>query len=237
VSQPTVQRPGAGGSEARYLAVAAAGLLVLLLVVYELGQLVLPVIAAGRIRDSLVSHASGVRVSVTATPALELLFGHADRVTVHIDQLYPLRNRAKLGGLFARMGGTDDLDASVEHVVVGGVALQHIVLTKRGAQLMGKATVTRAAIEAALPLELQIAERNPNPQTLLLSASTNVLGHTVAGTAIVTVEDGRLVIAPDNPLLGFLHLTLFDDPRVEVQTVSARSDGEAYTFAATGRFQ
>jgi len=227
----------AGARESKYLAAAAIGLVVLLFVVYELGQLILPAIAADRIRDSLASHATGVQVSVSATPALELLFGHADRVTVHIDRLYPLRKRAKLGSLFARMAGTDDLAVSVEHAVLGGVALQHIVLTKRGAQLVGRATVTRAAIEAALPLELQIAERSPNPQTLLLSASTNVLGHTVAGTAIVTVESGRLVIAPDNPLLGFLHLTLFDDPRVDVQTLSARSDGEAYTFAATGRFQ
>lgn len=224
-------------SNATFIAGAVTGLALLLVVVYELSQLILPTIAADRIRDSLTTHATGVQVSVSATPALELLFGQADSVTVHIDQLYPLRKRATLGGLFARIGNTDDLDASVQHAMIGGLALQHIVLTKRGTQLRGHATVTRAAIASALPLNLRLAEQNPNPHTLLLSGSTSVLGHTITGTAIVTVEGGSLVIAPDVPLLGFLHLTLFDDPRVDVQTVSARSDGDAYTFAATGRYR
>jgi len=222
----------------RSVAVAASVLLPLVPVVgYVLGQVLLPGIAADRIRDSLEAHATGVRVSVSADPGLELLLGHADTVTVHIDQLYPRQAHGRIHSLFARVGETDNLDASIREAFVGGLAIDDIHLTKHGSLLLGRATVTTVAIDAALPLHLRIADRNPNASTLLLSGRVDIFGHKLGGTASVKAERGQLVIAPANPLLAFLHATIFDDPHVQVETISARAVPGGYTFVASGRFQ
>jgi len=223
-------------TRAWYLSVTLGCLFALLLVIAAVAQLILPGIAADRIADSLETHATGVRVSVSATPALELLFGRADHVSVHIDNLSPSAHHKGIGQLLNEISGTDQLDAVVQHALVGVLELQNIDLTKRGQQLVGHATVTQAAIENALPVALHIDATNPDVHTLLLRASTTIFGHTIAGTAAVKIEAGKLVIAPDNPLLAPLRLTLFSDSQLELTSISERSDGQRYTFAATARY-
>ena len=237
VAQPQARHSRARIAARRVAVAATVALPLLFLLAYVLGQMLLPGIAADRIRDSLETHATGVRVSVTADPALELLLGHADAATVHIDQLYPGQNHRSVHDLFARIGETTDLDAYVREAFVSGLAIDDIHLTKRGSRLAGSATVTAAALDAALPLHLRVAEANPNASTLLLSARVDIFGHKLGGTASVKVERGQLVIAAANPLLAFLHATIFDDAHVRVETISAHAFDGGYTFVASGRFQ
>src|SRR5207248_45620 len=60
----------------RIIAIATVGVIVLLLVV---AQLVLPGIAEQRLRDRLSRNGTVIQVHVSAFPAIELLWHHADR--------------------------------------------------------------------------------------------------------------------------------------------------------------
>ncbi|MFZ0377875.1 MAG: hypothetical protein WAL38_08625, partial [Solirubrobacteraceae bacterium] len=63
------------------MALGVAGLVLLVLVV---AQLVLPGIAADRLRDQLARSGTVISVKVSAFPAIELLWGDADSVVVRL---------------------------------------------------------------------------------------------------------------------------------------------------------
>lgn len=223
-----------GSRELRYLVGSLALLSVSVAVLYGLSQAFLPGIAADRLRNSLEQHAQGVRVSVSASPAFELLFGHADRVEIQIKQLYPGTSSHSLGDLLARTREANVLNVSVRHMYTRVVELENVSLHKRGSRLSLSATVTRAALEAALPGDLRLNATDPNAQTLALTATTKVLGHTISGRALIMAVGSRLEIAPDYPVLGLFHVTLFSDPRVSVDSLRAVEHGSSYGFIVHG---
>ena len=68
-----------------------AGLSVLaaIVVVLAVAQVALPGIAAGQLRDRLARSGQVLSVSVSAFPAIELLWSDADRVTVRLGRYSP----------------------------------------------------------------------------------------------------------------------------------------------------
>ena len=212
-------------------ALAAA---LLLAAAFGVSQVGLPGIIATRLRSSLQSHATDVRVSVAASPAIELLFGHADHVSVSISQLRS-SSSSGLESLLDRTAATDDLDATVARLYTHGLELDNVSLTKRGAQLAASATLTRVALDAALPVDPSLTVTSTGPQALSLAAQTTVFGHAISATAIVQARNGKLLLAPDAPILSQLSITLFSDPRVSVDALTVIAHGGAYTFSAQGR--
>src|SRR5579875_1753548 len=96
------------GAVARRIAlVVALGVLIVLAV----GQIVLPRIATDRLTASLARNGQGVHVSISAFPAVELLFGNADSVKVRISRL--VAGSRHVGDLLTRAGGVSSLDARV----------------------------------------------------------------------------------------------------------------------------
>ena len=223
-----------GSREWRYLLGTLALVLISVAVLYGLSQAFLPGIAADRLRNSLEQHAQGVRVSVSASPAVELLFGHADKVEIQINQLYPGTSSRSLGDLLARTREANVLDASVRRLYTRVIELENVSLHKRGSRLSLAATVTRAALDAALPGDLRLNTSDPNAQTLALTATAKVFGHKVSGRALIMAVASRLEIAPNYPVLGLFHVTLFSDPRVSVDSVRAVERDSSYTFIVYG---
>src|SRR5256885_14921748 len=90
--------------------IAAAIVLAVLVLLSVVAQLVLPGIAENRIRDRLAHDGRVESVHVSAFPAVKLLWGRADRVTVRMANVRAAVGR--LGGLIRRTADARRVDAS-----------------------------------------------------------------------------------------------------------------------------
>lgn len=212
----------------------AAGLAVAALVALALVQLIAPGIAARNLRHRLERSGHVTSVEVHAFPAVELLWGHADRVVVRLGAAVP--GPGRLADLLAATRDTDRLDARVDQLRVLTLRLRDVRLRKRGAELSGAASLTEPDLRAALPPGLDVRPIASGEGELVLQGTAALLGRRLSARAVVAVRDGRLVVSPDVPFGGLLTLTLFADPRVVVTGVSARAEpGGGFRLAADGR--
>lgn len=210
-------------------------LAILAAVVLGLGQLVLPGLAAARIRETLLAHAEGVRVSVSAFPAVMLLFGHADSVVVHVHAMRAA-GHGDLDALLEHVDEADRVSATVEEMSVLGLQLKDVSLRKRGSNAVASAVITRDAIASALPAHITLSGQQEGQSTLQLTATAHVFGHAISPAARLEVGSGALQIAPALPVIGFLHLTVFSDPLVSLDGIGMHATGERYEFHLDGRF-
>ena len=198
---------------------AALGVAALIIVLLVVAQLVLPGIAAQRLRDQLARSGQVLSVQVQAFPAIELLWHHADTVVVRLG-----RYRPRTGNLPSTLDQTGDvgtLDASAQEVDYGLLTLHNATLAKRGDELRGSATVTDADLRSALPILSSVTPVASAGGRLTLRGTASLFGLTASADATVSAQNGKLVVAPDVPLGGFATLTVFSAPHVSVQSVSA----------------
>lgn len=232
-------------------AAGAAGLLLLLLV---LAQLVLPGIATDRLRDSLRPHGTVQSVSVESFPAVTLLWHHADKVTVQMttygdssptatggaDQGPGGQLRSgtqRLADFLASTSAADSLDARVGQLKVGRVALESVLLRKRGPELTGSGYASYGDIGAALPPYLQIRSFAGGGGELVFTGAASLLGRHAIVRMRLLARGGALVVQPDvGPFLpSVLSLTVFKDPRVIVESVAAAPASGGFDLSVRAR--
>ena len=97
---------------------AVLGVVLLVIVVLGVAQLVLPGIAAQRIRSQLGRYGQVQSVSVSAFPAIELLWHHADSVSVRLSS-FRRRTAPALAGRLDQLSDVGTLHAEVARVTVG----------------------------------------------------------------------------------------------------------------------
>ncbi len=203
----------------RLAAIGVGTVVVLAIVVLGVGQLVLPGIAAQRVRDQLRGEGQVRSVSVDAFPAVELLFHHADRVTIHLgDYTAPT---GRLGGSLHETAGVGALTATAAVAHIGLLTVRDATLTKRGRRLTGTGTVAESDLRAAVPVLRSVTPVASTAGRLILRGTADLLGLSVSVAAEVLARDGQLVVSPAIPLGGLATITVFSDPRVAVQGVSA----------------
>jgi hypothetical protein len=212
---------------------AAAIVLAVLVVLAVVAQLVLPGIAENRIRDRLAHDGRVESVQVSAFPAVELLWGHADRVTVRMANVRAAVGRR--GGLIGRTANAGRVDASTRELDVLTLRLRDARLRKRGNTLVGEATVTDADLRAALPPGFAVRPVASADGRLVLRGSVTLFGTTISASAVLLAQDGRLKIVPDVPFGGFATLTVFADPHVHVDGVDARAVAGGFIVTARSR--
>jgi hypothetical protein len=212
--------------------IALACGLALLVTLFALSEIFLPSLAERRLRDNLSATGQGITVHLSSEPAFKLLFGRADRVRIHIDELRS--GRGHLSALLARTARTERLDATVDTMITHGLRVDHVVLRKRGKALTASATVTRAAIDSALPAAIQVDEQQAGSSTLAFTATAHALGRSIHETVLVRAQDGRLLLEPSSVLGGLLRITLFGDPRVSVDAIRSVRRHSRYRFTARG---
>ena len=214
--------------------IAAASVLAVLVVLAVTAQLVLPGIAENRIRDRLAHDGRVESVHVSAFPAVKLLWGKADRVTVRMANVREAVGR--LGDLIGRTADAGRVDASTRELDVLTLRLRDASLRKRGNRLVGEATVTDADLRSALPPGFSVRPVASADGQLVLRGTATLFGTTISANAVLLAQGGRLRIAPDLPFGGFAALTVFSDPHVHVDGVGARAAaGGGFTLTATGR--
>ena len=201
----------------RLIALGVAGLVLLVLVV---AQLVLPGIAADRLRDQLGRSGTVLSVKVSAFPAIELLWGDADSVVVRLGHYRS--GSSDLGESLDRVAGVGTIDASAQELESGALTVHDAVLHKSGSELAGSGIDPggRPALGRAVPPGRR-ADRLREGSADSARNGQLVRAERQRRTRPWPTQNGALVVAPDVPFGGIATITLFDDPHVQVQSVSA----------------
>lgn len=196
-------------------------------------QLVLPGIAAGRLR-SMLSRSGAVRsVSVSAWPAVELLWHHADSVTISMRSWSA--GAGRLQGQLGRLGDVGTLRASVGVVRVGTLTVRHASLFLNDGDILGQGTVREADLRRAVPFLRSVVPVASSGGRLVLQGTASVLGLVGASVdATVQARGGNLIVSPDLPLGGLATITVFSARAVRIMGVSAVSAPGGFVARVSG---
>lgn len=211
--------------------VAAGTALAAVLLLLVIAQLVLPSIAAHQLRDRLAKSGRVLSVSVSAFPAIELLWHHADKVVIRMASYHS--DPTHLGSLLDEAGDAGTIDATAAELNTGLVTLQNATLRKRGNTLTGTATVTDAALRSAVPFVQSLQPVASGDGQLTLQGT--VLG--VTAQATLRAQNGGLVVTPDIPLLNFVTVTVFSNPHLYVEGVGAGDAPGGFALSAEARLR
>jgi hypothetical protein len=213
-------RRGGDGRRAVRIGASLAGAALLLLAI---AQLLLPRIASSRISTRVGRYGKVHSVSVSAWPALKLLWGSVDSVSVRAGSLS--LSPAQAAKLLWEGRGAASMDVTAQSVKVGPLQLEQALLRKRGSSLSAAGTVSEADVRAALPPGLQVQLLGSEAGAVRVRASGGLFGIGASVDAVALAREGRLVAHPLGALIEGLQLTLFSDPHVYVQGVGASREG------------
>jgi len=213
----------------------AAGLAGAIALVLVLAQLLLPGIAASRISSRVGKYGTVESVSVSAWPAIELLWGHADSVTVRAGRL--TISPKQTTKLLWEARGAATLDVTAPAVREGRLRLRNVSLRKRGSLLAAEAEMTQADIRAALPPGLSVRLLSSGGGNVKVKASGGLFGLGASVDAVAGPSEGKLIARPLGFLLGGVRLMLFADPHVQVEGVGANAVSPAAAAPATRRYR
>lgn len=219
-------------SRRRTLSLLGGAVLVVLLLLV-VAQLVLPGVAAQRIRDRLSHNGKVLDVEVHAFPAIELLWHHADSVVVRMASY-----RASSQHLSSTVGQVTDagsLDASATELNTGLLTLRDATLRKRGNNLTGTATVTEADLRSSLPVLQSVQPVASSGGQLTLQGTATFLGVNTTIDATVRALNGALVVSPDVPFGGLATITLFSNPAIAIQGISATPAPGGFSLTGQGQ--
>jgi hypothetical protein len=194
-------------------------------------QLVLPGIAAQRLRDRLSRSGRVLNVKVEAFPAIELLWHHADRVVVRMARYHSTPGR--LGSALAETSDTGSLYASARQLQTGLLTLSNATLTKRGNELAGSASVSEANLRSAIPFIQGVRPVASGDGKLVLRGTA----FGVTADATLMAVNGKLVVQPNVPILNFFTLAVFSDSHLAVQGVAARPTRGGFVLSGRGRLK
>jgi len=192
--------------------------------VLALTQLLLPRIAVSRITSRVGRYGGVQSVSVSAWPALELLWGHADSVRVRANSL--TLSPAQMSSLLWEARGASSMDVSAESVKLGALRLSDASLHKRGSALTARALASEADVKAALPSGFGVRLLRSEGGEVEVQATGGLFGLDASVNAVARASDGKLVAHPLGFLLEGLQLTLFSDAHVYVEGVGASVQSE-----------
>jgi hypothetical protein len=227
----------AAASRPRRLSVRGLGvrgliglLLIALALVLGISQLVLPAIAARVLRDRVARYGEVQSASVTASPAVELLWGSAESASLRAGRLSI--TPSELIALLMEARPVHDLTVRAREVRLldpgfgaGAVSLSNAVLQKRGEEVRVRALLSSAALQAALPAGVDVSLLAGAGGSIDVQASGQLFGLTASLDAQVQAVEGKVLLVPTQSLLsGLARITLFSDPRLQVLSLSASDD-------------
>ena len=198
------------------LALFLAGGAVLLL---GLAQLFLPRIAADRISSRLGRYGTVESVHVKSWPAVKLLWGSADSVTVRARSLS--LSPARTAKLLWEARGFGRIAMTATSVREGPLRLSEVSFAKQGQALAAKARLAGADVTSALPEGVDVQLLSSEGGEVEVKATGGLFGVRAAVDAVAAASNGKLIVHPVAGLLSGIQLTLFSDPHVHVQAVGA----------------
>ncbi|MGH2853369.1 MAG: hypothetical protein ACRDLF_04150 [Solirubrobacteraceae bacterium] len=204
-----------------------------IVVVLGLAQLLLPGLAAQRVRDRLGRYGVVRSVSVSAFPAIELLWGHAQSMSARATHVSMSLSQASV--LLWQARGVDRLDVSAQEMGLEAFALHGVLLRKRGSELYIEGSIAQAALRAALPGSTAVQPLGNVSGGVEARVSGSLFGASASIDVLLSAEGGRLVAQPQGiPFAGALKLTLLSAPHVYLQSFDLAGSAPAGA-ACSGR--
>jgi hypothetical protein len=197
------------------------------------GQFVVPAIATSVLRHRLSKDGTVLSAHLSAFPWIQLIWQHADKVTASMAN-YDLQP-SQLESLLHQAEGIGTLDMSIGVVHTGLLTLHDVTFTKRGDAMVGDAKLDIADLRAALPIIKSLTPVHNGSGQLVLRGTASVLGMQASVDAVVAARDGKLVVAPTGLLGAFATVTLYDDPQIQVESVTATAVPGGLKFVTTGK--
>jgi hypothetical protein len=194
----------------------ALGVGVVIVVGLGLAQLALPGVAAQRVRDQVGKYGTVRSVHVTASPAIELLWGSAQSATVTAASLR--MSFAQAAELLSNASGVDRIDMTATSLQLGPLAMQRASVHKRGDAVYTEGNVELSSLQAALPpgIEVQLIGSAHGEVQMRLRGS--LFGVSASVPAVIAAQEGKLVVQTQGlPFGGVPTVTLFSDPRLLIQ--------------------
>jgi hypothetical protein len=213
----------------RPVALLASCLLALLALLVVLAQLFLPALAARRVRDRVARYGTVSSVSVSAFPAIKLLWGHADSVSVRARALSAPASRIASLLWEAHDAANMTLTAATATVtavpeLAQGLTVSDLRMEKHGSAIVASATLTQQQLDEALPSGFRIEPLASERGEVEARASGGLFGVQASITALVRPFEGRLVAEPRGfPFAALATVTLFSDPHLKVRSVGVRA--------------
>jgi hypothetical protein len=200
--------------------IAAGVLTAAAAVVLVLAQVLGPRIAAKVVREKVGKYGTVKSVSVKAWPAVKLVWGEADEVSVRAGRLR--LSEAQALGLLREAGGTERVRTSAESMEVEGLKLTEARFEKHGNGLRAEGVMSEEDIKKALPVGVEVGFVKSKGGTVEVRASGGLFGVSASVDAVARAEDGKLVARPVGFPLNALKLTLFESEDLYVEGVEAR---------------
>jgi hypothetical protein len=208
-----------------FLGACVVGFLLLFVV---LAQVFLPSLAARRVRDRVARYGTVRSVSVSAFPAVKLLWGKADSVSVRAGTLS--MPTSQIASVLWEAHDVTDLTLGVERATLTaipslakGITVSDMRTEKRGSTIRTSATLTQQQLDEALPSDFRIEPIASGGGEVEARASGALFGVQATITALVRPLEGRLVTEPKGfPFAGLTTVTLFSDPHLKVGSVGVR---------------
>jgi len=216
---------------------AAAAIIVVALIA---SQLLLPGIAADRLRSDLEANGSNVNVEVAAFPALKLLFKRADRVEVDVSD-YNSGGEGEgtsIADQLARTKAVGELDVHVRVLEDRLLRIQDVQLRKDGDTLVAEVALRTVDVDAALPARLQVTG-GADDEGISVAGVTSAFGSEISAQAKILVDDeGRIVLRPEGiPLASLVTVPIFSDERIAVEAIGASPTADGFAVTARGRLR
>jgi LmeA-like phospholipid-binding len=216
---PVVQR--------RRVTFIALSIGVLIALVFVLAQALLPSLAARRVSDRVARYGTVSSVHVSAFPAIELLWGHADSVTVTAATL--TITPSQVASLLWEAHGVARMtvSAGAANLRVAGLttplSVSDVRMHKQGSAIQASATLTQQQLDSALPNGFHIEPISSEAGQVQARASGGLFGVRASLGVLVKPLSGQLVAEPTGlPFSGLATVRLFSDPHLFIGSVGLR---------------
>jgi hypothetical protein len=219
----------------------ALGVLALLVVVLLAAQLLLPGVAEQRVRERVDRYGSVRSVHVSTFPAIEMLWGRVGSMDVSTGRLrIGLSQMANMVWSARQVNhlslAADGVDLTAASLASSGLLLRDVSFHKRGTSLSGSGTLSESDLRAALPPGFDVQPVASGDGEIQVKASLPIFGIETSFEGIVSAQAGKLVVQPTGlPFANLATVTLFSDPRIFVQGVSATQHTGGYDLKIEAR--
>jgi hypothetical protein len=206
-------------------------------------QLVLPRIATRILREKVARYGEVRSASVSALPAVQLLWGSADsasltagRLSIAPHELVNLLKQAKMvQELTVSASSVELLDPGFG---AGAVQLRRAVLEKHGDELVISALLDDAALDDALPNGMHAKVLRAEADGVLVRGGGQLFGFGATLEGRVEASKGKLLLIPTAPSFArHARITLFSDRRLAVRSVSAKAKGQDWLIELRARLR
>jgi hypothetical protein len=215
---------GVGGHRRGRIALGIAALAALVAV---LSQALLPSLAAKHLGDRVARYGTVKSVSVSAWPALELLWGRADSVDIHAGTL--TASVPEVASMLWEAHEVNRMSVAVDASTLrapslpSGLTVDDVRMEKHGSAIQVSGRLTQQQLDEALPNGFRVEPLASGGGQVEAKVSGGFFGVQASIAALVKPLEGKLVAEPRGfPLAALATVTLFSDPHLKVRSVGVQ---------------